>query len=63
MYRILGMILMFFSWWHLIFAMFAVIMLHLQVVIVEEPFLPSVFDQEYVDYQSKVCRYLGRKLH
>ena len=56
-----GLLLMFFSWWHLGFALFAMIMLHLQVVLIEEPFLPSVFGQEYIDYSKKVCRYLGRK--
>ena len=58
----MGMLFMFFSWWHFIFAMFAIVMLHLQIVLVEEPFLPSVFGQEYLKYQKKVCRYFGRKL-
>ena len=56
-----GLLLMFFSWWHLLFALFAIMMLHFQIVLVEEPFLPSVFGQEYLDYRKKVCRYLGRK--
>ena len=56
-----GLLLMFFSWWHLLFALFPIIMLHLQIVLVEEPFLHSVFGQEYLNYRKKVCRYLGRK--
>ena len=58
----IGILLMFFSWWHLIFALFPIIMLHLQIVLVEEPFLSSVFGQEYLNYRKKVCRYIGRKL-
>ena len=56
-----GLLLMFFSWWHLVFVLFAIIMLHLQIVMIEEPFLPSVFGQAYIDYSKKVCRYIGRK--
>lgn len=56
-----GILLMFFSWWLLLFTAFAIIMLHLQIVLVEEPFLPSMFGEEYTEYSSRVCRYLGRK--
>ncbi len=57
----MGVLLMFFSWWLLLFTLFAAIMLHLQAVLVEEPFLPSAFGEEYIRYRNKVCRYLGRK--
>lgn len=57
----IGILLMFFAWWHLIFAVFAIVMLHLQIVMVEEPFLPSVFGEKYINYKNKVGRYLGRK--
>lgn len=56
-----GILLIYFSWWHLVFALFAIVMLHLQVVKVEEPFLPTVFGQEYDNYRKKVFRYLGRR--
>lgn len=57
----IGTLLMFFSWWLLLFTVFAVVMFHLQVVRVEEPFLMTAFGAEYRSYHSKVCRYLGRK--
>lgn len=56
-----GILLIFFSWWLLALTLFAMIMLHLQVVLIEEPFLPKAFGEEYVNYSKKVCRYLGRK--
>ena len=40
---------------------FAVVFFHLQIVNVEEDFLIEAFGNEYLQYKSKVCRYLGRK--
>lgn len=56
----LGLLLMFFHWALLIFTAFAVVMLHLQIL-QEERYLPAAFGQAYPDYQSAVCRYIGRK--
>ncbi len=52
---------MFFHWILLAASVFAGVMLHLQIVYVEERFLKEVFGEEYLEYQKKVCRYLGRK--
>lgn len=56
----LGLLLMFFNWILLVFSVFAMTMLHLQIL-QEEHYLPEVFGEDYVDYKSKVCRYIGRK--
>ena len=57
----LGLALMFFNWvlWGL--SIFAALMFHLQIVNVEEPFLLSVFGDDYLAYRKQVCRYLGRR--
>lgn len=57
----LGLLLMFFHWALLLVTAFAVLMLHLQIVNVEEDFLAQTFGGEYVNYRKKVCRYFGRK--
>ena len=57
----IGMVMMFFNWELLVTSVFAVVMLHLQIVNVEEDFLMEVFGEEYLEYKEKVCRYLGRK--
>lgn len=56
-----GILLMFFNLPLLILSLFAVVMFHLQVVKVEEPFLLSVFGEQYAVYQRQVNRYLGKK--
>lgn len=57
----LGFVLMFFNPWHCAIAVLAMLMMHLQIVNVEEPFLQQRFGEEYLTYQKTVCRYLGRK--
>lgn len=57
----IGILLMFFHWILLAASVFVGVMLHLQIVYVEEGFLKEVFGEEYLEYQKKVCRYLGRK--
>lgn len=52
---------MFFNWVLLAASLFAIVMLHLQVVKVEEPFLIEVFGADYLEYAGTVRRYLGRK--
>lgn len=56
----LGILLLFFRWFLLILSLFAVLMLHLQIL-QEEKFLQTAFGREYLVYQSAVCRYIGRK--
>lgn len=56
----IGLLLMFFNWALLIFSVFAIIMLHLQIL-QEENYLPKVFGEEYIQYKKRVCRYIGRK--
>lgn len=44
----------------LVISVWAIIMLHLQIL-QEEEWLSNTFGGEYEAYRSKVCRYLGRK--
>ncbi len=57
----LGLLLMFFHWALFLVTVLAVLMLHLQIINVEEDFLVQTFGEEYLNYRKKVCRYLGRK--
>lgn len=56
----LGILFMFFNPVLLILSLWAIIMLHLQIL-QEEKYLLTVFGEEYSDYKSRVCRYIGRK--
>lgn len=56
-----GVGMMFFNWALLAISVFAALMLHCQIVIVEEPFLAKAFGEEYLAYRKAVCRYLGRR--
>lgn len=58
----IGIVLMFFNWGLLFASVCAMIMLHLQIINVEEDFLMRTFGDEYINYQKRVNRYLGRKL-
>lgn len=55
-----GMLLLYFNLLTAVFSLFAMIMLHFQIL-QEEKFLASTFGEEYVEYKSRVFRYLGRK--
>lgn len=57
----IGMTLTFFNWMLCVASIFAMIMLHLQIVYVEEVFLLESFGDDYLNYRKKVCRYIGRK--
>ena len=57
----IGILFVFFNWVLLVASIFAVIMLHLQIVNVEEKFLINSFGDEYLSYKNKVCRYIGRR--
>lgn len=56
----LSILLLFFNWVLLVFTVFAIVMLHLQML-QEEQYLAQEFGQEYLDYKKKVCRYFGRR--
>lgn len=56
-----GISMMFFNWVLWFFTVAAVIIFHLQIVNVEEPFLTEAFGAEYKEYSKKVFRYIGRK--
>lgn len=56
----LGNLLLFFNIFNLVFTIFAVIMLHLQII-QEEKFLSEMFGDEYLEYKNRVYRYWGRK--
>lgn len=58
----IGIFLMFSNWILLVITVFAILMLHLQIVNVEEDFLITAFGEEYIAYCKKVNRYLGRKI-
>lgn len=57
----LGELLLFFNWPLLAVSLAAMVTLHLQITLVEEPYLRAAFGQDYIDYAARVGRYLGRK--
>lgn len=56
----IGLLIMYFNWILLIFTLWAMVMLHLQIL-QEETYLPSVFGEAYLEYKKHTLRYLGRK--
>jgi protein-S-isoprenylcysteine O-methyltransferase Ste14 len=52
----LGLLTAFFNPIHLVFVIFAVVMLHLQIL-QEEQFLTAVFEKEYLKYKKRTGRY------
>lgn len=56
----IGVLLMYFNLLTGLFTVFAVVMLHLQIL-QEEKYLAIVFGQPYIEYKKNVFRYLGRK--
>lgn len=56
-----GMALMFWNGILAGLSLFAAVMLHRQIVRVEEPFLRETFGAEYEAYRARVCRYFGRR--
>ena len=57
----IGILMTFFNLLLFFITILALIIFHLQIVKVEEPFLTSVFGENYIDYKNKTNRYLGRK--
>ena len=56
-----GILMAFFNWVLLVFSIFAILMLHLQIVSNEEDAMLLAFGEEYLNYQKQVNRYFGRK--
>ena len=56
----IGMLLMYFNLLTAFFSVFAMVMLHLQIL-QEEKYLVGVFGEAYTEYKSNVFRYLGRR--
>lgn len=59
----IGILLMFFNWILLITSTFAILMFHLQITKVEEPFLITAFGDDYITYKKQVHRYFGRHIN
>ncbi len=57
----IGIVFMYFNWVLYTLTLLAILMLHLQIVNVEEDYLLITFGDEYLQYRKKVCRYFGRK--
>lgn len=55
----IGILLMFFNWILFGFTVWAMVMLHLQIL-QEEKYLPKIFGEEYLKYKEHTGRYLGR---
>ena len=55
-----GLLLMFLNPFLLVFSVFAMAMLHMQIL-QEEKFMEKTFGKAYHDYRNHVYRYLGRK--
>ena len=56
----IGIVYMFFNVPLLVISAVACLMLHLQIVNNEEPFLQEAFGEEYLEYKKHVNRYLGK---
>ena len=56
----IGMLLMFCNLLTGLFTVFAIVMLHLQIL-QEERYLTATFGRSYLDYRHRVFRYLGRR--
>ncbi len=56
----LGVMLMYFNGLTVLFTIYAVVMLHLQIL-QEEKYLSTTFGEEYQAYQKQVFRYLERR--
>ncbi len=56
----IGICLLFCNYLTIIFSLFAIIMLHLQIL-QEEKYLEKTFGEKYITYKNKVFRYIGRR--
>jgi protein-S-isoprenylcysteine O-methyltransferase Ste14 len=55
----IGILLMFFNWILLIFTLWAMVTLHLQIK-QEEKFLTATFGEKYNEYKNRTRRYMGK---
>jgi len=58
----IGFLLMFFNWILFVISCSTIILFHLQITKVEEPFLVKKFGEEYEHYKNEVFRYFGRNV-
>lgn len=56
----IGVLLMYANLLTAGFSLFAIVMLHLQIL-QEEKFLAAAFGEPYLQYKKQVFRYLGRR--
>ena len=56
----IGVLLLYFNPLTAVFSLFAVVMLHLQILL-EEKYLTATFGEGYTEYKKHTFRYLGRK--
>ena len=56
----IGILLIFFNYGLLLFTVYVIMMLHLQVL-QEEKYMEKTFGNEYLQYKNKVFRYIGRR--
>ena len=56
----IGVLLMYCNLLTGMFTVFAIVMLHLQII-QEENYLTAAFGAEYLEYRHRVLRYLGRR--
>ncbi len=56
----IGICLLYCNVLTIVFSLFAIIMLHFQIL-EEENYLKKTFGEKYLTYKNKVCRYIGRK--
>ena len=56
-----GMCFMFFNPVLVVISLLAIIMFHLQIKYVEEPFLKQEFKEQYLQYYQQVNRYIGKR--
>ena len=56
----IGILLMLFNIGTLLFSLFSIVMLHLQIL-QEEKYMAKTFGEEYLEYKKKVFRYIGRR--
>lgn len=57
----IGMCFMFFNPVLVVISFLAIIMFHLQIKYVEEPFLKQEFKEQYLQYYQQVNRYIGKR--
>lgn len=52
---------LFYLFFIFVISLLAIIMFHLQIKYVEEPFFKQEFKEQYLQYYQQVNRYIGKK--